>query len=350
MQLFALHIFHAKKKFCIPPPNSDLAETQKISYSKILKSGDDDHDTTGFNNAETSFADTLDNIPTTNISVYQSMLHFSNFTAFSNTFNALVNKREDLLDNWIENFTSFKSLRGYYNTLLAQPSSDHYEIEISRIQDPYIEILMSEDFELRIADTIYSYNDSLTFLNLFLVEDEIKAETSFASKRLTVNLCGEDSKFHNSVYDDYDYGLVRKAGTKWVYNFGIIGSIGFKGMLFSKKDPGAKFKKEYDFQINTYIDQYYQLSFWNKKNGSGGNPTIMQNIRAIATDFTHPYTIVFHEAIYPVANYTQPGFLGQNFLCVNEFGRTHNWNDNFPGILGNFRAFKWEEDAHVDIW
>jgi hypothetical protein len=252
------------------------------------------------------------------------------------------------LNAWINNFSGFNSLRGYYNDLLAQNNSDHYEIEISRIQDPYIEILMSEEYELRIADTIYSYNDSLTFLNLFLVEDDIKADTAFATKRLSICPCGENTRCNYINVRDQKYGNIKKLGAKWVYNIGIAGSVGFKSKLQARETSAHKWKNYKDWQMNTFIDQYYELRYWDlhpNQGGSSSNPRILSNHRhkTVASGENN----LVNESSYDVYTYKQPGLIGLHFICVEEFGRTHNWNANNPNA--GLHPY-WETDAHNDDW
>jgi hypothetical protein len=134
-----------------------------VKLNNTLKSGDDDHDI-DLSEVTTSLASAVNDVPTTDVDVYEDMLHFENFSVFADVMASLVTKEHTIIDDWHSSFSNFNSLRGFYTDQLADEDVDDIELDETRLYDPYFEGVLNEDLELRIQDTVYKYYTA--FFNL----------------------------------------------------------------------------------------------------------------------------------------------------------------------------------------
>lgn len=285
----------------------------------------------------------VNDLPTSGISVFNDeMLHFDNFNTFHNFMDELGTKATDALDAWISDFGNFPSLRTHYEELSLDQNIDDIELNEERFTDCFFEAVISEDLSIRIADTVYRLSEDIDMLFMHLVEDGQENPESFKGGDLITSTCDHPDNWHREtceVRPNWCTEECKITGEKEVLNTGYYSSITHASKYYERNWLG-KWKPADQRGVTTFKDHYYNVIY--NLNGNAPALTIGYETIASVRDAPQATRYIIHKA--PVNS--------SDIICVEEFGRTHNWalNVNYWGMNDLWNPVYWHNDTHCDNW
>lgn len=304
----------------------------------VLKNEIEDHDSSIIvDSASITWMSHENDIPSSGVSVYDDMLHFQSFEDLRNIMNKMDLKTESALLDWSNSFSNFKSLLSFYDELSNDPQIDDYEVDQNRLLDYSLESVLNRDWEIRIEDSVYIYNNELKETAKYLVEDGIISGTPI--KITSSNECNDlgtsDHEESNAMYPDW-CDECKLDGVKKVIHVSPFRSKLFHTAIWYERNWLNNWKKRKIDKIATFKDFYYEVVYFIPP--SPTNAVISGDV----------ITAAAHSRSATVTYYKRTGF-NVPPICVSDFERTHNWALN-DANLSIYTPYFWENDVHVNQW